>query len=263
MFRNYKILFLVLALVSSPVAALNFTLSIQPVLPKDQITRAYQPLADYLSEQTGHNISIKAHHNFLAYWADMRRNRGFDLVLDAAHFTDYRIKKKNYQVLAKLPDTVSFSIVTHEDDPIFEMEELVLKKVATMVSPSVGGIRLLNWFNDPLRQPKIVYAKNSNDAAQMVLDKKVFAAIIPTALVGGFEGLYMVETAEPLPHMGLSASPDVPAEVKAAIKKALINAKDTPKGQEMLSKINFAEFVDTSADEYKGHERLLRNVLGY
>ncbi len=263
MLRANKYFLIVLCLLSSPLQALDLQLSIQPVLPREQILQAYQPLADYLSELSGHNISVKAHHNFLAYWADMRRSRGFDLVLDAAHFTDYRIQKKNYEVLAKLPDTVSFSIVTHEDDTIFEMEELVLKRVATMVSPSVGGIRLMNWFTDPLRQPRIVYAKNSNDAAQMVLDKKAFAAIIPTALVGGFEDLYMVDTAEPLPHMGFSAGPQVPADVKAAIKQALITAKDTPRGQEMLTKINFAEFVATSADEYQGYERLLRNVLGY
>ena len=263
MFRANKYFLIVFCLLSNPLHALDLQLSIQPVLPKEQILQAYQPLAEYLSELSGHNISVKAHHNFLAYWADMRRNRGFDLVLDAAHFTDYRIQKKNYEVLAKLPDTVSFSIVTHEDDTIFEMEELVLKRVATMVSPSVGGIRLMNWFTDPLRQPRIVYAKNSNDAAQMVLDKKAFAAIIPTALVGGFEGLYTVDTAEPLPHMGFSAGPQVPANVKAAIKQALVTAKDTPRGQEMLTKINFAEFVVTSADEYRGHERLLRNVLGY
>lgn len=263
MLRANKYFLIVLCLLSSPLQALDLQLSIQPVLPREQILQAYQPLADYLSELSGHNISVKAHHNFLAYWADMRRSRGFDLVLDAAHFTDYRIQKKNYEVLAKLPDTVSFSIVTHEDDTIFEMEELVLKRVATMVSPSVGGIRLMNWFTDPLRQPRIVYAKNSNDAAQMVLDKKAFAAIIPTALVGGFEGLYMVDTAEPLPHMGFSAGPQVPADVKAAIKQALVTAKDTPRGQEMLTKINFAEFVATSADEYRGYERLLRNVLGY
>ncbi len=263
MFKANKYFLIVLCLLSSPLQALDFQLSIQPVLPRAQILEAYQPLAEYLSELSGHNITVKAHHNFISYWSDMRLNRGFDLVLDAAHFTDYRIQRKNYEVLAKLPDTVSFSVVTHEDDTIFEMEELVLKRVATMVSPSVGGIRLMNWFDDPLRQPRIVYARDSNDAANLVQKRKVFAAIIPTALVGGFEGLYTVDTAEPLPHMGFSASPEVPAEVKSAIKQALITAKDTPRGQEMLSKINFAEFVDTSAAEYKGHERLLRNVLGY
>lgn len=245
------------------VSALDFTLSVQPVLPKQQIQQAYQPLVEYLSSQSGHNIKLKAHSNFLTYWADMRRSRGFDLVLDAAHFTDYRIQKQDYQVLAKLPDTVSFSIVTHEDNLVFDIDELVLKKVATLVSPSVGAIRLLGLFPDPMRQPKIVYAKDSNDAAQLVMAKKVEAAIIPTALVGSYEGLNTVTTTEAIPHMGISVSPKVPAEVRDRIKQVLVDAKDTPVGQAMLNKLNFTEFVDADNSIYKGYASLLKNVMGY
>lgn len=243
--------------------ALDFLLSIQPILPQSQIIKAYQPLADYLSTKTGHNITIKAHNNFLTYWANLRRSRGMDLVLDAAHFTDYRVQKKNYTVLARLPDTVSFSIVTHEDNLIFDADELVLKKVATMVSPSVGAIRLLNLFKDPMRQPRIIYASNSNDAARRVKDGEAFAAIVPTALVSSYEGLNTVMTTDSLPHMAFSASPSVPADIAASIKQALVTAKDTPEGQSMLQKINFPSFEDSNASIYKGHAVLLKDVLGY
>ena len=263
MIRTIVAVSLLLFLTLRGVSALDFTLSVQPVLPKQQILQAYQPLAEYLSSQSGHNIILKGHSNFLAYWADMRRSRGFDLVLDAAPFTDYRVQKQGFQVLAKLPDTVSFSIVTHEDNLVFDIEELVLKKIATLVSPSVGAIRMLDLFPDPMRQPKIVYAKDSNDAAQMVMDKKVDAAIIPTALVGSYEGLNTVTTTEALPHMGFSASPKVPAEVRDRVMQALISAKDTPAGQAMLSKLNFTEFVAADNKVYQGYASLLKNVLGY
>lgn len=251
-------------LCSSGVAtAEEFTLSIQPILPKSEIVKAYTPLAEYLSSQTGHTIKIKAHSNFITYWADMKRNNGFDLVLDAAHFTNYRLKKKNYELLARLPDTVSFTLVTHEDEIIFDADELVLKRVATLVSPSVGALRLLDLFTDPFRQPQISYAKHSNDAAQKVLDKKVFAAIIPTALVNRYEGLNSVLTTKPLPHMAFSASPDVPAEVSAQIKKALLEARNTGPGQDMLAKINLPGFEQAEPKMYEGFDRLLKNVMGY
>lgn len=262
--KKYSVLIAVLVLFNPGyLQALDLSLSIQPILPKSQIIKAYQPLAEYLSATTGHKITIKAHNNFLTYWANIRRSREMDLVLDAAHFTDYRVQKKNYAVLAKLPDTVSFSIVTHEDDLIFEVEELVLKKVATMVSPSVGAIRLLNLFTNPMQQPRIVYALHSNDAAQRVQDRKAFAAIIPTALVSRYEGLNTVVTTDSLPHMAFSASPDVPPETRAVIKQALISAKDTPEGQAMLEKINFPSFEDSSSQVYKGYASLLKHVLGY
>jgi phosphonate transport system substrate-binding protein len=243
--------------------ALDLSLSIQPILPGDQLVRAYQPLADYLSAKTGHNISIHAHQNFLTYWANLRRSRGMDLVMDAAHFTDYRVQKKGYTVLARLPDTVSFSVVTHEDNLIFDTDELVLKKVATMVSPSVGAIRLHSLFKDPMRQPKIIYASNSNDAARRVSNGEAFAAIIPTALVSSYEGLNTVMTTESLPHMGFSASPRVPLEIAAAIKQALVTATESAEGRLMLEKINFPFFENADATTYKGYAALLEDVLGY
>lgn len=255
--------FILLCLFSTPLLALDLTLTVQPVLPKAQIIKAYKPLADYLSAQTGHNVKVKAHLNFLTYWADMRRKKAGELVLDAAHFTDYRIQKNNYQVLAKLPESVSFTVVTHEDELVFDIEELVLKKVATMVSPSIGAIRLLNLFPDPMHQPRIVYAKDSNDAAQLVMDKKAFAAIIPSALVSRYEGLNTVVNTDSLPHMALSASPDIPDDDRAAIQKALVTAADTEAGHAMLQKLNFPEFEHADTKTYKGYSTLLSGVLGY
>ncbi|MBC8508627.1 MAG: PhnD/SsuA/transferrin family substrate-binding protein [Chloroflexi bacterium] len=243
--------------------ALDLSLSIQPILPKSEIARVYQPLADYLSRQTGHNIRIKAHANFLTYWSNLTRSKGFDLVLDAAHFTDYRIQKKDYEILAKLPDTVSFSIVTHEDNMVFESDELILKKVATTVSPGIGAIRLLGLFPDPMRQPKFVYADTTNEAIQMVREKAIFAAIIPSAMVPSFQDLNTVLSTQSLPHMAFSASPEIPPEDKAAIRKALLEANQTPEGKAMLAKLNFASFEPTTAEEYRGYSSLLKNVLGF
>jgi hypothetical protein len=254
---------LFLGLISINAYALEFQLSIQPVLPKDEILKSYKPLADYLTSKIGHTVKIKAYSNFLTYWAEMRKNHGFDLVLDAAHFTDYRAQKRHFDVLAKIPDTVSFSVVTHEDTLIFDTDELVAKKVATLVSPSIGALRMLDLFHDPMRQPQIVYAKDSNQAAQLVMDKKVTAAIIPTALVSRYEGLNTVVTTDSLPHMGFSASSSIPQPIKASIQKALIEAKDTEEGRSMLSQLNFPAFEKASAKIYLGYNKLLKNVLGY
>lgn len=261
--KSAFLLVVFVALFSVGLQAQVYTLSIQPVLPQAKIIQAYQPLADYLSEKTGQTIKLKAHANFLTYWSAMRMGKGFDLVLDAAHFTDYRIQKRQYQVLAKLPDSVSFSIVTGEDDLIFDIDELVLKKVATMISPSAGAIRLLALFPDPMRQPRIVYASDSLDAAQRVIDHQAFAAIIPSALVSNFETLNTVMTTEPMPHMGFSASPTVPPEVRASIKNALLNANKTEQGRAMLKKLNFTSFEPATAQTYRGYSTLLEHVIGY
>ncbi len=246
-----------------PAHALDLTFSVQPILPRAQIVNAYQPLADYLSKATGHRIRVKGHINFLAYWASVRKPAQHELVLDAAPFVDYRASRHGFEVLAKLPESVSFSIVTHEDELIFDLDELVLKRVATIVSPSIGALRLHSLFHNPMRQPRIVYARDANDAAAMVVDKRVFAAVIPTALVAGYEQLNTVTTTESLPHMGFSASPDIPQDVRRAIKDALIGAYASQEGRNMLSRLNFTGFEAADANIYKGYAELLKNELGY
>jgi phosphonate transport system substrate-binding protein len=243
--------------------AAEFELAIQPVLPKAQLERAYQPLADYLSKQTGHAIRIRASYNFLGYWEAMRRGKGFDLVLDAAHFTDFRDRNMGYTVLAKLPDTVSYSLVTHEDLFIFEPGELVAKKLATVSSPSLGGVRLAELFPNPLRQPRIIGTNNYAEALDLVHQRKADAALAPTPLIWGDDSLNVVTTTEPVPHMALSASPRVDKPTRQAIRQALLQANKTPTGKAMLKKLNLPGFETASNATYRGYARLLEGVWGY
>lgn len=263
MFSRISLCALIAVLFSARSYAIDLQLSIQPILPKAEIIKAYQPLAEYLSSKIGHTVKIRAYSNFLTYWTQMRQNKGFDLVLDAAHFTDYRASKNHFDVLAKIPATVSFSVVTHEDNLVFDTEELVAKKIASLVSPSIGALRMLELFHDPMRQPQIVYANDSTQAAQMVLDKSVYAAIIPTALVAQYEGLNTVVTTESLPHMGFSASSQVSQSIKSRIQNALVSASETEEGKAMLAQLNFPAFEKANSGIYSGYNKLLKNVLGY
>lgn len=244
--------------------AAEYKMAVQPILPQDKLKENYQPLADYLSAETGHTITISTQRNFLFYWTKMRKQqKGFDLVLDAAHFTDYRIKKQGYTVLAKLPDTVSFSIVTSEDNFILDTEELIGLRVATMPSPSLGSLRLEELFTNPMRIPIYVWETNTTVAVENITNGKVDAAIIPTRLASAYDNLNIVVTTEPVPHMGLSASPEVPAEVAEKIRQALINANNTEKGKAMLAKLKVGKFESASSETYDGYSDLLKEVFGY
>lgn len=255
--RLHYLLFGATLILSPMLQAAEWWLSVQPVLSPERIKKAYTPLADYLSRQTGEIIRIKTHRNFLTYWASMQKMDGFDFVLDAAHFTDFRLQHMNYHLLARLPDTVSFSLVTRDDNLVFDTEELLLKKIATLAPPSVGALRMLQLFPDPMRQPRIVYARDSEDAAQKVIQGKAFAAMIPSALVSRFERLNTVLTTDPLPHMGFSASPEVPQKLRLSVAQALLRASLTPAGQKMLNRLNLPPFMPAKASDYRGYARLL------
>ncbi len=244
--------------------AAEYTLAIQPILPQDELKKRFQPLADYLSQETGQTITITTQRNFLFYWTKMRKQKkGFDLVLDAAHFTDYRVKAQGYTVLAKLPDTVSFSIVTSEDNFILDKEELISLRVATMPSPSLGALRLEELFPNPVRTPFYIWERNTTVAVENILSGKIDAAIIPTRLASTYSNLNIVLTTEPVPHMGLSASPDVPAEVTEKIRQALLTAGNKESGKQMLARLRINNFEPASSEVYDGYSNLLKEVFGY
>ena len=184
-------------------------------------------------------------------------------VLDAAHFTDYRVQRKGYKVLAKFPDTVSFTVVTGEENFVFEMDELISKRIATMASPGMGAVRLDSMFPNPVRLPFYIEASDSVDAVKRLYDGDVDAAIIPSPLVGNYENLNTVVSTEPVPHMAFSASPEVPDDVVLTVKQALVGASDTPEGKKMLAEMKIEYFEDADDDVYAGYSALLEGVFGY
>jgi len=262
-YRNKKslvVVALMLMMCLGTAHAAEYKLAIQPILPRNKIKTVYQPLADYLSEKTGDTITLTTYSSFKSYFANMKRQKGFDMALDAAHFTDYRIQRMNYRVLAKVPDTVSFSLVTGPELFVFDAEELIPYKVATMPSPAVGGLRLKELYTDPENCPTIVRAFDSTDAVKQIYDGRADAAMIPTPLVASYGDLNTVLTTQPLPHTGFSVAPTVPRAVADKIKQALIEASNTEQGKKMLSALGFPGFVTASSKTYAGYAELLEHT---
>ena len=81
--------------------------------------------------------------------------------------------------------------------------------------------------------------------------------------VGSYEGLNSVISTDPVPHMALSSAPGVPTDVSQAVKKALLEAVNTPDGKKMLEEMSLSGFNDTSAETYAGYADMLDGIFGY
>jgi ABC-type phosphate/phosphonate transport system substrate-binding protein len=254
---------LILSLFIQTAFAKTLTLVVQPIMSPDQTTRAYQPLAQYLSEMTGQDIKLIAARNFFTFWESMKQDGKYDLVLSAAHLTDYLIERRNYHPLAKLPDSVSFSLVTGADTLLFSPDELIGQKIATLGSPSMGAVKLAELFPNPLRQPIIIEVANSQAAVAAVQSGKAVAAIIPSPLVQQYPDLNTIKTTEQTPHMCLTASGEISPELQKSLSKALLDAGKTQKGQAMLKALNLPGFQPATSKQYAGFANLLEGVWGY
>jgi phosphonate transport system substrate-binding protein len=240
----------------------KLSFAVQPILEKDATIRFYQPLVEYLRKETGLDIEFESSINFLTYWQKTRRG-DFDLVLDAAHFTAYRMTQLDYQPIAKVPGTVSYSLITTPDLLIFEADELIGKHVACAAPPSLGMVRLQEMFTNPLREPVIKESPSAEKAINMLENGQVVAAMVPTPLLNIYPDFNVVATTEPAPHVTFSVSPGVSTENREKLRKALLGAAKTPEGQLVLERINFPALESPAPGIYKGYEKLLMNTWGF
>jgi hypothetical protein len=245
----------------------QLVLVVQPVLSEEKTRQAFQPLADYLEQVTDRKCVLRTLPNSLAYWDMVRQPGGYDLVLDEAHFTDYRVQKLGFEILAKIPDTVSYSLIVPEGSLVLDPTELVGKTVATLGPPSIGAARLNGMFPNPMRQPSIIEVNSVEEGMELVVKRRVHAAILPTPLVSqqitGDGGIVVVTTTEPVPHYALSAAPGVDAGLREKIRTALLTADKTEEGKKMLQGIDFPKFDPASAGLYANQSNILKEYWGY
>lgn len=246
---------------ASSVAA-EYSFAVHPVLPEKQTEAMFQPLMEYLGSATGHRFRLVTSKNFLVHWQLIRREN-YDFVLDGPHFTDYRVQKMGYEVIAKFPAVVSYTLVANADEFVLEPADLIGKRVATSPSPALGALRLARLFPNPLRQPQLVEAANSVAAAEMALAGQVAGAIIPAPLVGRFPNLSTIATTAQVPAPAVSASPAVPGDVRNAVQQALVTAHRADAGKAVLAKINVPAFDASDSSAYRNQSRLLEGIWGY
>jgi phosphonate transport system substrate-binding protein len=242
--------------------ALAYDFAIMPVRSKAQTIQFYQPLIDYLAKASGQPVKLKAYNNFVNYWQDMRDGK-MQFVLDAAHFVDYRVSQQEAQVLVKVLDQVSFSLVSTEEASILDVDELIGKPIACLPPPSRGNLEIDKFFKNPLRQPRKVEVKSYEDAVAKMKSGKVKAAILPTAMLGGFPDLNVIDTTELWPHMGITASKAVPTEVKSAVARALLGITRDKQGSEALAVTGLAGFEPADASTYEGYSKALKSYGQY
>lgn len=267
--RNKAVALLLLWLMSGAVRAEvnELVLGVAPLLDEAETRAQFQPLCNYLANITRLPCRVGTTPNFLSYWESIRQGKDYNLFLDEAHFTDYRAQKMNYTVLAKIPDTVSYSLIVPRTAKLSDPARLAGRRIATLGIPSMGAAQLNSLFPKATKQPIIVEVDNAADGFALLRAAKVAAAILPTPLVReeivrGTPFRVLLSTV-PLPHMAVSAAPGISPELRRSLRQALLNANQNDAGRAMLAHIGIERFDPANATVYKGQARILQEYWGY
>jgi len=259
----FGVLLLAGASLASAAHAATWRFAVPPFLPQAELKAQYTPLIEFLNATTGENFELVTSSSYLSYWNTAIKGGAYDLVLDNAPMIDFRVQRQKFTVLAKITGVISQSVVTNEKTNIFEANELVGKKVATVATPNLSALAMFQIFSNPMRQPDFIYANDARAAVQMVQANQVVAAIVPTPIAIQFTNLNVVTTTEQIPHLAIAAAPSLPPEVQGKVKQALLNASQTELGQKALTSLNTTRFEAASNADYSGYAKWLEGTYGY
>ena len=128
--------------ICSGLRAEQFNLVIRSEVHGADSLMAFSPLAKYLSDASGHQLTLRVPDSALEHWQTMGKRGDDHLGLDEGHFSDYRVRNLGYKVLAKISGVSGFSVVTGPATVVVEPDELLphtyayAKKMAAEVSPA-------------------------------------------------------------------------------------------------------------------------------
>jgi hypothetical protein len=256
------------ALIAGNARAESYTLLVEPTYVPDRATEVYQPLIDYLRNETGVDITLKTSRNFHFYWRDLRRNEDMDFVFEEAHFTDYRIQRFGFTPLVRTAEPSSYTLLVSPDEADRGIDGLIGQNVVCMPAPSMGFAALLQIFSNPVSQPEIMtFAASWRDGVEMVFAEEATGAMVPRWLNQEYPNLVAIAESEEVSGPAVSASPRVPEEVRQKIRDALLvlheKVDEDPSLYEILHELGITQFEPASAGDFAGTESMLRGFHGY
>lgn len=222
-----------------------------------------QPFAQHLSRALGQPVVVRRSEDVLSHWRSVRNSRGFDLALDQAQFTAYRLSHHGFAVVAREQAEARFAIVVRPRTLITSPTDLSARKVATPAPPALAALRLLNLFPDSVRAPVLSIVESHGQALRALSTGKVAAAVLPMNVAEAVDGVQIALETDASPGRALSVSAAISATQRRKLRDLLrwLNTSET--GRVVLSKLAISRFEPVSGLVYEDSEQLLKGTWGY
>jgi ABC-type phosphate/phosphonate transport system substrate-binding protein len=238
----------------------------EPNYTPEMAREVYQPLLDYLGKATGETFVLVTPSSYSNYWRDFLKADSTDFSYEEAHFADYRIQRANFVPLVRKAEATTYTLLANTEYEGKDISALLGSGIATMPAPSLGYALLMQFFPDPVQQPKLLSSAASwRDTVQIVFGGEAEAAIIPSwiASADGYPNLVTLKTSREFPGTAILASPSVPEDVRNKVRDALLNVEGAPELGELLLELGITRFVAAKPADFAGNQDMLSGFYGY
>ena len=214
----------------------------------------YQPIAEYLSAVIGQPVVYKHPGTWGVYLSEMRQG-SYDLIFDGPHFSSWRARTMQYNVLAKIPGNYQFLIaVRKQNKNIHDIKQLAGQTLCGHHADDPGMQMLLAEFDNPARQPVLIPTRTWQQSYENLIRGNCTGAMLPSKSFDQYDSerkdARVIYESGPIPNEALSAGPRITPEQQDKIRGALMaDAALAP--TKMLRQIHGARFAPATNQEYE------------
>ena len=254
-----------MAVVPSAASSANYTLTVEPNFPADQIREVYGPLISYLNRSTGHRFTVRSAANFNEHWRDLRSGAKTEFVFEEGHFFDYRHQRSGAIGVARTQENSAFVIAVADPEIAAEGREgIVGRTVASLGAPNLAYVLVFEAFRNPLAQPEVRSVSSKwSDGPDLVFSGDVEGTLLPAYMASENPALTEIWRSREVPGRVFSASPELPQDVRQKVSEALLKLHEDPEAYAVMTELRTERLVGFDESAYDGLERLLINSFGY
>lgn len=228
----------------------------------------YTPIAQHLSQALGKPVEYEHPGNWLSYQSNMIKGK-YDIVFDDAHLNDYRATKLGHTIVAKSVHSNRYALVVKRSSKHYNNAgDLSGRSVCANAAPSLATLHVLQKYDNPSRQPRIVNSTDWQTIYTNVVNGTCVAGLLPVAALGSLDRnnseLRAVFTTEPLPAQAFSAGP----RLSSVDKKKLSDALTSDSANDATRILRDAYYIKQGFSQagnadFRGMSALLHNEFGF
>jgi ABC-type phosphate/phosphonate transport system substrate-binding protein len=259
--------FLALILAAPVAFAKDLVLTSPPRESEEKARQIFLPIADYLTRTLGRPVVYKYSDNWLTYQSEMQKDI-YDIVFDGPHFVSYRMARYQHTPVVKLPGKFVFVVIARKNDEhTNKLEDINGRRLCAPAPPNLAALTALAQYTNPARQPILIDTKGFPQAYEALLSGKCVAAAIQIKVLEKLDNekkaAKILFESKSLPNQAITASPRLDPALRARLAEALLSDAGKQATAKLREEYNGQDFVPATAQEYEGHQLLLKDVWGF